>query len=91
MVVGTILTTTLDVTLNLTIWTVKKVYNGVYYFVYGDEPEDRKLKKELTEVKKELENIKIILENQTHLDQANSKTIKTKENNEDNDEIITEI
>lgn len=89
MVVGTIITTTLDVTLNLTLWTVKKVYNGVYYFVYGDEPEDRKLKKELTQVKKELENIRTLIENQNHLEQHTSNTIISKVN--DNNEKITSI
>jgi len=89
MVVGTIITTTLDVTLNLTLWTVKKVYNGVYYFVYGDEPEDRKLKKELTQVKKELENIRTLIENQNHLEQPTSNTIISKVDN--NNEKITDI
>lgn len=88
MVVGTIITTTLDVTLNLTLWTVKKVYNGVYYFVYGDEPEDRKLKKELTQVKKELENIRTLIENQNHLEQPTSNTIISKV---DDNEKITDI
>ena len=90
MVVGTIITTTLDVTLNLTIWTVKKVYNGVYYFVYGDEPEDRKLKKELTQVKKELENIRTLIENQNHLEQPTSNTIVANDIISD-DNTITDI
>lgn len=77
MVVGTIITTTLDVTLNLTLWTAKKLYNGVYYFVYGDEPEDRKLKKELTQVKKELENIRTLIENQNHLELSNVDNINS--------------
>ena len=90
MVVGTIITTTLDVTLNLTLWTAKKLYNGVYYLVYGDEPEDRKLKKELTQVKKELENIRTLIENQNHLEEPTSNTIVANDIIND-DNTITDI
>lgn len=89
MVVGTIITTTLDVTLNLTLWTAKKLYNGVYILIYGDESEDRKLKKELTQVKKELENIRTLIENQNHLEQPTSNTIISKV--DDSNEKITDI
>lgn len=37
MVLLYLTTITLDIVLGLTIWTVTKTYNGVYYIIYGDQ------------------------------------------------------
>ena len=37
MVLLYLTTITLDIVLGLTIWTVTKTYDGVYYIIYGDQ------------------------------------------------------
>lgn len=37
MVLLYLTTVTLDIVLGLTIWTITKTYNGVYYIIYGDQ------------------------------------------------------
>ena len=83
MAVGTIILSTFDATINLTISTVKKVYNHVYFFIYGDKPEERKTKKELMATKKELEIITSIFGKQSDFEQPKNIII-----NDDGEKII---
>ena len=52
-------TITLDILLGVTIWTVSKTYNGVYYIIYGS---DKKLELSDEETKNNKETLDKLLE-----------------------------
>jgi hypothetical protein len=64
MVLGLMVTTVLDVSIELGIWSVKKVGNGLYYLMYGDteEKKEKELKEEMQDLKNEIQNLKEVIE-----------------------------
>ena len=64
MVFGFLVTSVLDITVEITIWSLKKIGNGVYYLVYNDEEveKEKELKEEVLALKNEIHELKEVLE-----------------------------
>lgn len=57
MVLLYLTTVTLDIVLGLTIWTITKTYNGVYYIIYGDQKKIELSKDEININKTKLDEL----------------------------------
>lgn len=64
MVLGLLVTTVLDVSFEVGIWSLKKMGNGIYYLVYGNQEEEKEkeLKEEMLALKNEIHNLKEVIE-----------------------------